>query len=276
MELLKKIDVTGVSVTALSLNEQVEVMSEWAQQRVSKTVCVANVHMLIESRRNTKLRSALSKADIVTPDGMPLVWVMRALGLTSQDRVAGMDIFIGACRRCVEKDVSIYLLGSTQKTLDAMQRRLSKDFPTLKVAGVESPPFGPIHDTDYTDTVARVNQSGAGFLFVSLGCPKQERWMDMHVGKINAVMVGVGGVFPVFAGLQKHAPKWIRESGLEWLYRLVQEPKRLYKRYFSTIPPFICLASKQVLKSRQLRSPFGGPKRAQTISQDVPTKVRSF
>lgn len=276
MELLKKIDVTGVAITALSLDEQIEVMTNWARQRASKTVCVANVHMLIESRRNAKLRSALSSADLVTPDGMPLVWVMRALGLTSQDRVAGMDIFIKACQRCVEKDISIYLLGSTQKTLDAMQHRLSKDFPTLKVAGVESPPFGPIQDTDYVDTIERINRSGAGFLFVSLGCPKQERWMDMHAGRVSAVMVGVGGVFPVFAGLQKHAPKWVRESGLEWLYRLAQEPKRLYKRYLSTIPPFICLACKQVIQSKWLQISSLGTKRSHSVPRDLPTKVRFF
>ena len=244
---LPSIEVIDVSITALTLNEQVELMVNWAKQRLSKVVCVANVHMLVESHRDAQLRTVMDGADLVTPDGMPLVWMMRSLGRKSQDRVAGMDIFVAVCEWCERENVSIYLIGSTQRVLDKMEARLRKDFPNLEVAGLESPPFRPLSEEEESETTARINSSGAGFTFVSLGCPKQERWMADHYGKLNSVMVGVGAVFPVYAGVQKHAPKWIRELGFEWLYRLLQEPKRLSGRYLSTIPPFVYLAIKQLV-----------------------------
>ena len=243
---LPQVEVTGAPVTALSFKEQIEVMMFWAQRRISKVVCVANVHMLMEARQNTDLRTALERADLITPDGMPLVWMMRSLGFKAQDRVAGMDIFLAVCKQSIEHGVPIYLLGSTQDVLDKMEARLNREFPGLQLAGLESPPFRPLTEAEDAELVERINRSGAGFLFVSLGCPKQECWMTAHHCKIKAVMVGIGGVFPVYAGIQKYAPKWVRDHGLEWLYRLIQEPRRLLGRYLSTIPPFILLAFHQV------------------------------
>ncbi|MEO0517844.1 MAG: WecB/TagA/CpsF family glycosyltransferase [Cyanobacteria bacterium P01_A01_bin.116] len=253
---LPSVEVTGVEVTSLLLREQVELMVRWAKQGLGKIVCVANVHMLMESRHNERLRDALESAHLVTPDGMPLVWVMRALGVSSQDRVAGMDIFKDACRRCEEEGISIYLIGSTHTILEKMVSRLSKEFPALKVAGTESPPFRLLTQEEKAKTVERINHSGAGLTFVSLGCPKQECWMVDNYRKIHSVMVGIGAVFPVYAGLQSHAPKWVRNNGLEWLYRLYKEPRRLYKRYAQTIPPFVYLALKQLRVEKMRSLPF--------------------
>ncbi|NEQ49403.1 MAG: WecB/TagA/CpsF family glycosyltransferase [Leptolyngbya sp. SIO3F4] len=247
---LPKVDIVGVSVTALVFQEQVAEILTWAKQRSSKFVCVANVHMLMEARYNDALRRALSKADMVTPDGMPLVWVMKRLGLNTQDRVAGMDIFTSICHRSVEEGVSIYLLGSTQEVLKRIQTRLQKEFPTLSIAGSESPPFRPLTQEEDAELVKRINNSGAGITFISLGCPKQECWMDAHCSLVESVMIGVGGVFPVYAGLQRYAPKWIRDMGLEWFFRLIQEPRRLFGRYFKTIPPFIWLAIQQIRREK--------------------------
>lgn len=243
---LPNLKVVNTVVTALSLKAQVNTMVLWAKQRTSKSVCVANVHMIMEARFNETLRAALEIADSVTPDGMPLVWVMKALGKNEQERVAGMDIFLEACQRCVEEDISIYLLGSTQEVLDKMRANLKRDFPQLAVAGIESPPFRPLTEQEDDALVRRINNSGAGFTFVALGCPKQECWLAAHQGRVNSVMVGIGGVFPVYAGIQKHAPAWVRSNGLEWSYRLLQEPKRLFRRYATTIPPFIVAACMQV------------------------------
>jgi N-acetylglucosaminyldiphosphoundecaprenol N-acetyl-beta-D-mannosaminyltransferase len=252
---LPTVNVTGTGITALPFKEQVDVMVSWAKERSSRVVCVANVHMLMESRWNESLRHVLEKADLITPDGMPIVWVMRSLGIRDQDRVAGLDIFRGVCQQAVEKNISIYLLGSTHDVLSKMKSRLEREFPALKVAGIESPPFRPLTKIEDAALIERINDSGAGITFVSLGCPKQECWMQEHVGKINSVMVGVGAVFPVYAGEQKHAPKWVRESGLEWSYRLLQEPRRLFGRYCKTIPPFIWLALQQVsTQTKQQRS----------------------
>lgn len=246
IECLPKADVTGSPITALPFQSQISTVVDWAEMRLSKFVCVANVHMVMESRWDEAFREILESADMVTPDGMPLVWVMRVMGIKGQDRVAGMDIFLETCRQAELKGISVYLLGSTQDVLHKMEKQLQRDFPNLKLAGVESPPFRPLTSTEDAELVQRINDSGAGITFVSLGCPKQENWMASHRGKVNTVMLGVGAVFPVYAGIKKHAPKWIRELGLEWLYRLVQEPKRLWRRYATTIPPFIWLALRQI------------------------------
>ena len=252
---LPKIDVIGAPVTALSFKDQIDVMISWAKLRSSKVVCVANVHMLMESRWDERLRQILEKADLITPDGMPLVWVMQALGLKNQDRVAGMDIFLAVCRESIKQNIAVYFLGSTQDVLNKMSARLQQEFPGLRVAGMESPPFRPLMATEDVELINRINNSGAGLTFVSLGCPKQEYWMAAHHEKIESVMVGVGAVFPVYAGVKKHAPKWVRYGGLEWLYRLAQEPRRLFGRYFKTIPPFIWLALQQVSsQNKQNRS----------------------
>ncbi|MEM6252846.1 MAG: WecB/TagA/CpsF family glycosyltransferase [Cyanobacteria bacterium P01_D01_bin.156] len=207
----------------------------------------------MEARFNDGLQRALTKADMVTPDGMPLVWVMRFLGRTAQDRVAGMDIFTAVCKQSVQENVSIYLLGATQDVLDKVVAKLRVDFPTLNVAGFESPPFRKWTFLEEEAIAERVNQSGAGITFVSLGCPKQECWMESNHGRVKSVMIGVGGVFPVYAGNKKHAPGWMRNNGLEWLYRLAQEPQRLFKRYFTTIPPFIWLAFQQIRQEQKRR-----------------------
>jgi N-acetylglucosaminyldiphosphoundecaprenol N-acetyl-beta-D-mannosaminyltransferase len=253
---LPRADVTGVLVTALPFHKQIDLMTAWAKRRSSRIVCLANVHMLMEARWNDRLRHTLEKSDLVTPDGMPLVWMMRVLGFKHQDRVAGMNVFMATCREAAKHNIPVYLLGSTSDVLEQMQVRMMSDFPSLKIAGVESPPFRPLTEKEDHDLVERINNSAAGFTFISLGCPKQECWMADHVGRINSVMVGIGGVFPVYAGLKKYAPKWVREVGLEWLYRLLQEPKRLFKRYLTTIPPFIWLAAKQFTTQRPKQRSF--------------------
>lgn len=251
---LPNVEVVDTRVTALQFEAQIEKIMNWGRSHLSRTVCVANVHMLIESRHNKALKAALCKADLVTPDGMPLAWVMRLLGRTHQDRVAGMDIFRAVCQRCVETDVSIYLLGSTKEVLDGIEKRLNIEFPGLTIAGMESPPFRPLTESEDQALTQRINNSGAGVTFISLGCPKQECWISEHRGLIKSVMVGVGGVFPIYAGLKKQAPEWVRNSGLEWSHRFFQEPKRLFKRYATTIPPFIWLAVWQVFMHKTQES----------------------
>ncbi len=249
-------EVIGVSITALSSKEQIALMIAWAKQRASRIICVANVHMLVEAHWDVNLREILQKANLVTPDGMRLVWMMRILGVRAQERVAGMDILLASCQQASEYGIPVYLFGSTQDVLNRMKMKLGSDFPDLKIAGLESPPFRPLTEAENSEVIDRINTSGAGLVFVSLGCPKQELWMASHLDKIKAVMIGLGGVFPVYAGDKKHAPKWVRESGLEWLYRLLQEPKRLFIRYFKTIPPFVWLAFQQLnTKSNQRQFP---------------------
>jgi N-acetylglucosaminyldiphosphoundecaprenol N-acetyl-beta-D-mannosaminyltransferase len=247
--------VIGFPIAATSFNDQVGMIMHWAQMRMSKVVCVANVHMLMEGHWHSKFAQVLLKADLLTPDGMPLVWIAGLMKGQPQDRVAGMELMQALAKQAQEKGVSLFLLGSTPEILVQIERRLAQDFPELKVAGTLAPPFKPLSDEENEAIATEINASGAGLVFVSLGCPKQEQWMDSQRGEVQAVMVGLGGAFPVYAGISQWAPQWIRKFGLEWCYRLVQEPRRLWKRYASTIPPFLWLAFKQILKVRLGISP---------------------
>lgn len=251
LELLPpKQSVIGFPVTAVPFDHQIELILKWAKRRISKVICVANVHMLMEAHRNPQFAAVLSSADLVTPDGMPLVWLMNLLGVWRQNRVAGMDILLALCHQVSAKRISVFFVGSERETLDRMKARLQQEFPQLQIVGMEPLPFRPLDSEEDADIIEKINSSEAGIVFVSLGCPKQEIWMSEHYGKINTVMLGLGGVFPVYAGLHKWAPLWVRKLGLEWLYRLVQEPRRLWKRYYQTIPPFVYLALKQLIMVR--------------------------
>jgi N-acetylglucosaminyldiphosphoundecaprenol N-acetyl-beta-D-mannosaminyltransferase len=242
-------DVIGFPVTALPFDEQVDVVLGWAKRGLSKVVCVANVHMLTEASWDNSLAQVLNHADMVTPDGMPLVWMVQLLRRERQDRVAGMDLMMAVCQQAIAQDVSVFFLGSEDSVLDRMQVRLQRDFPRLRVAGMESLPMISMPVTVDESVVERVNTSGAGIVFLSLGCPKQEKWMMAYKDQIQAVMLGIGGVFPLYAGIHQRAPLFVRSAGLEWLYRLIQEPNRLWGRYRETIPPFVWMALKQVMKS---------------------------
>jgi len=240
-------DIIGSPVTSLEFKYQVEVMIDWAKSRLSKVVCIANVHMLIEAHRNLAFGAVLKNADMVTPDGMPLVWMLRLMGNPKQDRVAGLDVMQTVCQLASEQGVSVFFLGSQAEVLDRIKNRLAEEFPDLTVAGMKPLPFRPLTTQEDELLVEELNASGTGFVFVCLGCPKQERWMAAHQGRVHAVMVGLGGAFPVYAGIHKRAPKFLRSGGFEWLYRLAQEPRRLWGRYANTIPIFIWLACKQLL-----------------------------
>jgi N-acetylglucosaminyldiphosphoundecaprenol N-acetyl-beta-D-mannosaminyltransferase len=244
-------------ITALRFKDQMQTILKWATARESRTVCVANVHMLMEAYWNPDFGTVLQNADLVTPDGMPLVWMMRLLGARHQDRVAGLDILQATCELAQQQNVSVFFVGSQTEVLSRMRTRLAKEFPKLKIAAMEPLPFRPLTPVEDKALIEKINSSGAGLVFVCLGCPKQENWMAQHKDKIHAVMLGLGGAFPVYAGLHKRAPRMIREFGFEWLYRWLQEPRRLWGRYTKTIPSFMWLASKQLLRSSSfISTPF--------------------
>lgn len=239
--------VIGSPVTALPFNDQLALMLKWSKDNLSKVVCIANVHMLIEAYRNADFASILMNADLVSPDGMPLVWMLKLMGVSNQDRVAGLDVLLALCKLASSENISVFFLGSQAAILDRMEIRLKSEFPDLKIAGMEPLPFRPLTKDEDESITRKLNESGASVVFVSLGCPTQELWIAAHKGKVQAVMIGLGGAFPVYAGIHKRAPKFIRLIGFEWLYRLAQEPRRLWGRYSSTIPLFIWLACKQLI-----------------------------
>jgi N-acetylglucosaminyldiphosphoundecaprenol N-acetyl-beta-D-mannosaminyltransferase len=253
--------VIGLPVTALPFEGYVENIIHWAHFRLSKVVCVANVHMLTEAQGDKDLATVLHQADLVTPDGMPLVWMLQILRQQSQDRAAGMDLLLASCREASKAGIPVFFVGAEQSVLDRMRVRLRREFPDLRIGGMESLPFGelPLPEAAERPVIEKIKASRSGIVFVSLGCPKQEKWMHEHREQIPAVMIGIGGVFPIYAGILSHAPRVMRDAGFEWLYRLIQEPRRLWMRYTRTIPPFIGLASLQLLrmylgKGRSMRS----------------------
>jgi N-acetylglucosaminyldiphosphoundecaprenol N-acetyl-beta-D-mannosaminyltransferase len=242
--------VVGFQISALSFDNQISTIMRWVQGRLSKVVCVSNVHMLMEGHWRPEFAQVLLGADLLTPDGMPLVWLTSLMKGKPQDRVAGMELMMGLCEQAQALGASLFLLGSTPDALERICQHLAKDFPQLKVAGMISPPFRKLSKEEDEMIATRINESGAGLVFVSLGCPKQERWMSANRGQVKAVMVGLGGAFSVYVGDKQWAPAWVRNYGLEWCYRLAQEPRRLWKRYASTVPPFLWIALKQIVLIR--------------------------
>ena len=240
-------NVVGFPVCALSLEQHIEQILEWADARLNIIVFVANVHMLMEGFWNKDFAHTLNQADMLTPDGMPLAWMVSWLKRKQQDRVAGMDIFLALCRKADQRTVRFFFVGSTPDVLSRIKARIEQEFPNVEIAGIADFPFRPLTNDEDNRLVKQINHSGAGIVLVSLGCPKQERWMAEHQHRIRAVMIGLGGAFPVFSGTVRWAPPIMRKLGLEWMYRLYQEPGRLWKRYATTIPPFVLLALCQAL-----------------------------
>lgn len=247
-------NVVGFPVTALSLEQHVNTIMDWAGKRFSKVVCMANVHMIMEGHRNGDFAQILEEADIVAPDGMSLVWAISCLYLKRQDRVSGTDLLLKLCEKSEESDASLFFVGSTLDVLSSIEERLEREFPKVKIAGFADFPFRSITEAEDDALVKLINDSGAGIVLVSLGCPKQERWMTNHRDRIHAVMIGLGGAFPIFAGRVKWAPPIVRQLGLEWLYRLYLEPRRLWLLYASTILPFLWLFLKQSVKMNSRNS----------------------
>ena len=194
-------------------------------------------------------RQILNNAALVTPDGMPLVWAMRLLGVRKQTRVYGPDLMLAWCDRAAKLGIPIYLYGGTESMLTKLQQNLEKRFPGLIIVGVHSPPFRPLTAAEEAEDRERIHASGAKVVFVGLGCPKQEEWMARQQEKLQAVMIGVGAAFSFHSGEVSQAPRRMMRLGLEWLYRLAREPRRLWQRYLVNNPAFLVLFGLQLVKS---------------------------
>ncbi|HEY6901746.1 MAG TPA: WecB/TagA/CpsF family glycosyltransferase, partial [Puia sp.] len=207
---------------------------ELAHSHESSYVCVANVHMLVEAQQSTDFRHVLTEADIVTPDGMPLTKSLKLLNGVDQERVAGMDLLPDLLARSEKEQMKVFFYGGPLAMLQKTENHVRTNYPDIQLGGLYSPPFRPLSGREMDEVAQMISDSGANIVFVVLGCPKQERWMHMMKGKIPAVMIGIGGALPVMIGDMKRAPVWMQRNSLEWLYRLMQEPKRLFKRYLVT------------------------------------------
>lgn len=241
------VSVLSAPIDIISWSTALYQLGAWAEHRESRYVCICNAHSVVTASQDAEFGRVVREADMSTPDGAPVAWLMRRLGHVGQQRINGPDLMWRYCEQAQFRDESIFFYGSTENTLALLKSRLLSAFPNLKVAGAISPPFRDLTLEEDAAIVEQINASGAGVVWVSLGCPKQELWMAKHRASIKAVMVGVGAAFDYHAGTIKRAPKWMQNSGLEWLHRLVSEPKRLWRRYLITNTLFILLAAKQLL-----------------------------
>jgi N-acetylglucosaminyldiphosphoundecaprenol N-acetyl-beta-D-mannosaminyltransferase len=248
---MKKNRVVSLDLTTGPYCAFVEGIAELGEQRFSSYVCVANVHMCIEAWQNPEFAAVVNGADIATPDGVPLAKGLKLLYGIDQERVAGMDLLPDLIAEAERRGLSLFFYGSTDEVLAKITERIGGEHPGAKFAGAVSPPFRVLSEKEEGEMVEKINNSGANVVLVALGCPKQERWMARHKGKINAVMVGVGGAFPVYAGIQARAPEWMQRCSLEWLYRLWQEPRRLFKRYFVTNSLFLLLMARELVRKKE-------------------------
>jgi N-acetylglucosaminyldiphosphoundecaprenol N-acetyl-beta-D-mannosaminyltransferase len=210
--------------------------------------------MIMEAFDSEDFRKIINKADIVTPDGMPIVLMLRILGLKGQKRVYGPTLMEYICEASAQNGVSVGFYGGTSKTLEELDNKFTYRIANLKVGYAHSPPFHNLTSEEDETTIREINASRIKVLFVGLGCPKQEQWIFNHLGKIKAVMIGVGAAFDFHAGTKKQAPRWIMSIGLEWLFRLCNEPRRLWRRYLYNNPRYLFLVARQILRERQVRN----------------------
>lgn len=245
--------VLGTRIDAVSLEDCVEHMIEWARRGESRCVCACNVHTIVSARLNPDFASVIASADLCVPDGAPVAWRMRRLGFPRQARVSGPDVMWRCCERAAESGVPVFLYGSTDATLDRLAANLRRQFPALRIAGCVAPPFRALTAGEDACVTRMIAESGARLVFVALGCPKQEAWMLSHRNPIRAVMLGAGAAFDFLAGTRRRAPRWMRSAGLEWLHRLCCEPRRLWWRYLTTNTLFLAWSLGELLDARAHR-----------------------
>ena len=233
----KKILTIPVAITTYDESAQEIINSANAPE--GKYICVSNVHMCMEAYDCTEFNQVVNNADLVVPDGVPLVWALKALGEQEASQVRGSDLMMRLCEEAPKSNIPIGLYGGTPDSLVDLRNFLINKYPSLKIPFFSSPPFRELSQNEKDTYVKEINASGAKILFVGIGCPKQEKWMAEHRDKLSCIMLGVGAAFDFFTGRKKNAPCWMQKCGLEWTFRLADDPKRLWWRYLKHNPRFI-------------------------------------
>jgi N-acetylglucosaminyldiphosphoundecaprenol N-acetyl-beta-D-mannosaminyltransferase len=250
---MNKFKVLSLQISGYSFAETLHRIIHLALAKTPSYVCFANVHMVIEANDTISTATKINNATLVCADGVPLVKSVQFLFNKKIERVAGMDMMPALIEECEKKSIPIFFYGTTDEILNAIKERVKLENPSLKIAGMFSPPFKKLSEEEKKQHIEMINNSAAGVVFVALGCPKQELWMAENYTFINAPLLGVGGAFPVYAGIQKRAPKWIRKLSLEWLFRFFQDPIRLFKRYLYTNSKFVLLLTKELFSTKLVK-----------------------
>lgn len=249
---IDRTNVLGVGVSAINIPMAIEIFDGWIANNEHHYVTITGVHGVMESQRDEALRKMHNDAGLVTPDGMPLVWLSKMAGHKHVSRVYGPDLMLAVMEHSLKKSYKHFFYGGKDGVPELLRDKLVERFPGLQIVGTYSPPFRALTAEEDAAICKQINDSGAHMVWIGLSTPKQERWMSAHLGKIDApVMLGVGAAFDFHAGLKSQAPKWMQKSGLEWFFRLITEPRRLWKRYLVNNPLFILSVLGQKLGIRK-------------------------
>lgn len=249
---IRRVNILGVGISAMTMPQAVNQVAQWIDSRTCHYISVCTVHTVMECRRDEHVRRAVNAAGLATPDGMPLVWLSRWWGRCPVTRVYGPDLMLALCHLSVERGYSHYFYGGAAGIPELLAENLEQRFPGLKVAGAYSPPFRPLTPAEESQIITQINQTTPDIIWVGLGTPKQDLWMAAHRDQLTApVLIGVGAAFDFHTGRIPQAPRWMQQNGLEWLFRLWQEPRRLWYRYLVYNPLFIALVLAQMLGIRR-------------------------
>lgn len=245
----QRVNILGVGIMPIDLGQAVATLDRWREEGRRDYVCCVSVHGLVTAQRDPAIRSAINRCGLATEDGMPLVWWCRRAGFADAGRVCGSDLLDAMCALAVRRGHRHYFYGGTPAVLERLVSRLTHRYPGLVIAGHRSPPFRPLTEAEDAADVAAINEARPDYVWVGLGMPKQEKWMASHVGRIHAAaLLGIGAAFDFHAGMLPRAPAWMQRSGVEWLFRLANEPRRLAHRYLVDNTIFIAKTAQQLMR----------------------------
>jgi len=251
MTTVKSIDICGIPVSSVNIDNACDIIDQWITERKRAYICVAPVSTVVDCQNDVHYSEIIKKADMVTPDGMPLVWMGKLRGDKDIGRTYGPDLMLALCEKGQKKRYKHYFYGGAESTCSLLRNVLKKKFPNINIIGQYAPPFRSLHAQEDEKVIDEINRLNPDILWVGLGSPKQDHWMYEHRKRLNVpVIIGVGAAFDFISGTKKQAPMWMRHSGLEWLFRLCSEPQRLWKRYLVGNTRFIYLLIKHAITAR--------------------------
>ncbi len=252
--MIEKVNILGIGISAIQMDDAISKMEEWIEKNEPHYVCVCPVSTIMECQRDERLRDIVNSAGLATPDGMSIVWLSKLSGYPHTERVYGPDLMLAFCRVAQEKGYSNFFYGGANDVPEKLVQNLRKRFPRLKVAGTYLPPFRSLTQEEDQAVIEMINKASPDVIWVGISTPKQDKWMADHLGSVAApVMVGVGAAFNFLSGEVKQAPKWMQRNGLEWLFRLYQEPGRLWYRYLVYNPLFVLNLALQWIGLRKFK-----------------------
>jgi N-acetylglucosaminyldiphosphoundecaprenol N-acetyl-beta-D-mannosaminyltransferase len=242
-------NILGVGISAVNMTVALATIDKWLEHREQNYVLNIPAHLIVDAQRDPGLRRVINRAGLVNPDGMPVAWILRMMGFSQVDRVYGPDLMLAVCQHSLERGYKHFLYGGwPPEVTGRLANKLRERFPGIRIVGQHTPPFRPLTPEEDQAEIEKINAADPDIVWCGLGARKEEYWTSGHMGKVKAtVLIGVGAAFDFHSGTKKQAPHWMMRSGLEWFFRLLTEPRRLWKRYLLGNPEFLALLLRQAL-----------------------------